>query len=1025
MNLLISLRVVAQSMSQSFRFSAQKKIACSAMIALLLCAGTSFAQTVTVSSNVVGETPSVIGLNSGNWRLGANTVSYWRWTGVNGARIFTSAPNIERDDDIPGHGDGVNSEASFVLRRRFLRSAPTSPIFINFAEFESAYQSDDLTFINYDLAYGELSSNGIRPLAIINRTVGRYPFDANGTADGWADRWEHWQHYYAQAYYLGSNYDVERYSMYNEPDHSSQSVTQADYLNRLQLASDAIQSALEDVNRDFGKNLVPNIAAPITAGGANEYFRRTDNSDTRDDNQGWGELVINNLNTNVLGEPDPNFQLVHTYAYQQYNADGRRYASDLGFIQEQTINDIITNGINAEVNFGLTEFNVHSNGVFEDRSDDLNTPSRYALLGGIFTGLVNQQVDDLYLFKFDSNAEDDFLQKNAIFTNSRFDAPYNVGGATSAAGVLKLLTKGFVGAQSLLEEPSHSVNNLDVAASYNPTEGRYYLLSANESSSDRDLTFDLSALNIETGAVVQIEEVSEGNIAEVTQRIPLPANGRVSVEQTGESVMLVSVSETAHSSLSITPTDDATVLALPDALPDSLPDSPVVFDFRTNGGAGGAVGADPAGTDFDPSTAGDRVTVGGLTARIVDITSLEYDVSGPLPVATGRILSSAAGDDVVTNVSGQDALGIRNPSIDNDDFDLIGDGTESSDLNPGETVTFTFDHAVQFTAIELESVQAVDSFDVLVDGVAVLETTGDDAFIDLGGLAGLTIEAGSEITFAVDGVLETATGGPTTSIRIETFTVDIVAGTGTGNQNADSINNVFVRNIVNDTNTPPNGRAVGLLQFDISAIGNDLVDRAIIQVNGEVNEGNADFVVTHVFGIRGDDWDEDTVTWNDVNNLLDVSQQRTRALIADNFVTGVSDTAEFLGHLTFSQSTGLVSLDITDYLNDNLDSDLRLLIAREIRVDGEAADRSDGAVRFDSRNDVDGLGPRLLLEVTEVIDQFLLGDVNLDGVVDFADIPAFIAVLISGDYQLEADCDQNDLVNFADIPVFIGILTNQ
>ena len=394
-------------------------------------------------------------------------------------------------------------------------------------------------------------------------------------------------------------------------------------------------------------------------------------------------------------------------------------------------------------------------------------------------------------------------------------------------------------------------------------------------------------------------------------------------------------------------------------------------------------------------------------------------------MATGRILSSAAGDDVVTNVSGQDALGIRNPSIDNDDFDLIGDGSESSDLNPGETVTFTFDHAVQFTAIELESVQAVDSFDVLVDGVAVLETTGDDAFIDLGGLAGLTIEAGSEITFAVDGVLETATGGPTTSIRIETFTVDIVAGTGTGNQNADSINNVFVRNIVNDTNTPPNGRAVGLLQFDISAIGNDLVDRAIIQVNGEVNEGNADFVVTHVFGIRGDDWDEDTVTWNDVNNLLDVSQQRTRALIADNFVTGVSDTAEFLGHLTFSQSTGLVSLDITDYLNDNLDSDLRLLIAREIRVDGEAADRSDGAVRFDSRNDVDGLGPRLLLEVTEVIDQFLLGDVNLDGVVDFADIPAFIAVLISGDYQLEADCDQNDLVNFADIPVFIGILTNQ
>jgi len=205
-----------------------------------------------------------------------------------------------------------------------------------------------------------------------------------------------------------------------------------------------------------------------------------------------------------------------------------------------------------------------------------------------------------------------------------------------------------------------------------------------------------------------------------------------------------------------------------------LPDSPVVFDFRTNGGDGGAFGADPAGTDFDPSEAGDTVTVGGLTATIVDVTSLEYDLSGPLPLATGRILSSAAGDGVETNVSGQDALGINNPSIGNTDFDLIGDGNDSADFNPGETVTFTFDHAVQFTEIELESVLPDDSFDVLVDGVPVLETTGDDALLDLGGLAGLTIAAGSEITFAVDGVLETATGGPATSLRIETFTVDVV-----------------------------------------------------------------------------------------------------------------------------------------------------------------------------------------------------------------------------------------------------------
>ena len=55
----------------------------------------------------------------------------------------------------------------------------------------------------------------------------------------------------------------------------------------------------------------------------------------------------------------------------------------------------------------------------------------------------------------------------------------------------------------------------------------------------------------------------------------------------------------------------------------------------------------------------------------------------------------------------------------------------------------------------------------------------------------------------------------------------------------------------------------------------------------------------------------------------------------------------------------------------------------------------------------------------------LLGDVNLDGEVTFADIPAFITVLSGGGFQAEADCDENGFVNFADIPAFIAVLTSQ
>ena len=206
----------------------------------------------------------------------------------------------------------------------------------------------------------------------------------------------------------------------------------------------------------------------------------------------------------------------------------------------------------------------------------------------------------------------------------------------------------------------------------------------------------------------------------------------------------------------------------------------VLFDFRSSDGNGVVGDPVPRNTNFDPGNAGDVVTLdAGLSVTIVDITAPEYDVTavatGGLPVQTGMTLSAAAGDLVIATIDGQDALGIDNPSIDNVQNDLIGDGNDSGDFNPGETITLTFDQDVTFTAIELESVRATDSFEVLVGGVSMLLATGDEGFLDdLGGLTGLSIAAGTEVTFAADGLLEA--GANASSFRIETFTVLDSAG---------------------------------------------------------------------------------------------------------------------------------------------------------------------------------------------------------------------------------------------------------
>ena len=52
-----------------------------------------------------------------------------------------------------------------------------------------------------------------------------------------------------------------------------------------------------------------------------------------------------------------------------------------------------------------------------------------------------------------------------------------------------------------------------------------------------------------------------------------------------------------------------------------------------------------------------------------------------------------------------------------------------------------------------------------------------------------------------------------------------------------------------------------------------------------------------------------------------------------------------------------------------------------------------------------------------------MGDVDLNGAIDFSDIPAFIAALQAGTMQFEADIDGDGDVDFADIPFFISVLS--
>ena len=215
------------------------------------------------STTIAGKTPEIVGYNSGHFMPGSNTADWWRFSGVNGARIFSTPTVVEASDDLAPWGDGVSSQATFVTRRDNLRANPAQHHLHQLALHrrplpeQSHHGATSSTSTTPSASYTTCTST---PLAQIGYTNSSFPWDPAGTTAGWADRWEQWQHFYIQAFYLAKNFDVHRFQMYNEPN--GDDIPAAEWQERLRFSSDAVQAAVADVNRIYGKSLDRRNARP-------------------------------------------------------------------------------------------------------------------------------------------------------------------------------------------------------------------------------------------------------------------------------------------------------------------------------------------------------------------------------------------------------------------------------------------------------------------------------------------------------------------------------------------------------------------------------------------------------------------------------------------------------------------------------------------------------------------------------------------------------------------------------------------
>lgn len=89
----------------------------------------------------------------------------------------------------------------------------------------------------------------------------------------------------------------------------------------------------------------------------------------------------------------------------------------------------------------------------------------------------------------------------------------------------------------------------------------------------------------------------------------------------------------------------------------------------------------------------------------------------------------------------------------------------------------------------------------------------------------------------------------------------------------------------------------------------------------------------------------------------------------------------------------------------------------QMRIRFNASDLGQGSL---VEAGVDGVS----IILVQCDEDFVLGDTNLDGEVNFFDIEPFIGILSSNVFLEQADCNQDGVVNFLDISAFIAILAS-
>lgn len=460
----------------------------------------------------ISASPYTFGYNLGHYLSNSNASDWFNYSRANGARMFVTPSRIYSTGSISTFNNTITSLTDFNNAKSAVRAAGENSTYINWNTYNTniaAFTGIDINnYPNYiDLNYtlSDLNSKGIKTLISFDASINTFPILSS---TNWSNMWLLWGNFYATSYLFAKNYNIKDWQMFNEPDLVGTNLPLSAWLLRLELTSDAIQSAVSDYNTIYKKSLSANVHAPVNSGGGSVRYTNS-----------WGQSAIKTINTTYAGTTNPNYFNFVTFDYHKYSTLTSSTTSSLGFIDDLSATQAyLTNDGFSAMPIAISEYSARDAANYDSFVYTMDTASEYLFVAADSVALACNGINEMYLYKFGQTYRSGVGVTYPVFKNGTYyvsnsgSAAGVYGGASQGAEVYKLFNKALAGNASIVYKTY--VNTVSsTMMTYNPSLENYYIYVVNETLGSIPLdsfytTLPLSSFNT-TSTPIFVEEVSQ------------------------------------------------------------------------------------------------------------------------------------------------------------------------------------------------------------------------------------------------------------------------------------------------------------------------------------------------------------------------------------------------------------------------------------------------------------------------------------------------------------------------------------